>query len=362
MKVALVYDRVNKWGGAERVLLELKKIFPQAPLFTAVYDPQKASWAKVFQVKSSFLNNLPLARQKHELYPMLMPLAFESFNFNDFDLVISVTSADAKGIITGPKTVHLCYCLTPTRWLWSGYRDYFPGLLGRSLAYPFVYYLKRWDQLAAQRPDIYISISKEVKKRVKKYYRRDSVVVCPPVNDFFLERPLVKKKKDFYLLVSRLVPYKRVDLAIKAFNQLKLPLKIVGSGSQERYLKKIAGNNIEFLGNLTDDKLFSYYQESLALVMPQEEDFGLVSLEAQASGTPVIAFGRGGAKETIKAGRTGMFFNHQTVNSLVEAVKLFEQKSFLAEECRQNALKYQPAVFRKQFLATIKKVWKQKQI
>ena len=169
MKVALVYDRVNKWGGAERVLLELHRIFPEAPLFTAVYDSKKASWAKVFKIKPSFLNRFPGARTKHELYPLLTPLAFESFRFEGFDLVISVTSADAKGIITSPKTIHLCYCLTPTRWLWSGYQDYFSNSWTKALVNPFLGYLRSGDKIAAQRPDVYLSISKEVQKRIKQY-------------------------------------------------------------------------------------------------------------------------------------------------------------------------------------------------
>ena len=362
MKVALVYDRVNKWGGAERVLLELHRIFPKAPLFTAVYDSKRASWAKIFKIRTSFLNKFPGAKTRHEHYPLLTPLAFESLKFENFDLVISITSADAKGIITNSKTLHLCYCLTPTRWLWSGEDDYFPNSWTKALANPFILYLKSWDRIAAQRPDVYLSISKEVQKRIKQYYRRDSSVIYPPVNDFFLKQSLKKTKKDFFLVVSRLVPYKRVDLAIDAFNELKLPLKIVGCGSQERFLRSKAGKNIQFLGNLTDEQLFSYYQRSLGLIMPQKEDFGLVSLEAQASGTPVIAFRKGGAKETIIESKTGAFFEKQTKESLIEAVKKFESKKYLAETCRENALRYRSEVFREEFKKAVRKIWKQKLI
>ena len=180
MKVALVYDRLNKWGGAERVLLALHKLFPQAPLYTSVYDSQKASWAKVFDVRTSFLQNFPFAMY-HELYAPLMPLVFESFNFDEFDLVISVTSEAAKGIITKPKTKHICYNLTPTRYLWSGYSEYFKNPIFRFLSLPVIVYLKFWDKIAAQRPDKYIAISKEVQSRISKYYGRESVVVYPPV-------------------------------------------------------------------------------------------------------------------------------------------------------------------------------------
>ncbi|MBU2632511.1 glycosyltransferase family 4 protein, partial [Patescibacteria group bacterium] len=179
MKVALAYDKVNKWGGAERVLLALCKIFPNAPLYTSVYNKETASWASVFNVKTSFLQKIPFAKSRHDLLAPLMPLAFESFDFSDYDLVISVTSESAKGIITNSKTKHICYFLTPTRYLWSGYRDYFKNPLKRTMAIPFVNYLKKWDIAASKRPDVFIGISKEVKARIKKYYKRDSIIIYP---------------------------------------------------------------------------------------------------------------------------------------------------------------------------------------
>src|SRR3989338_4440016 len=181
MKVALVYDRVNKWGGAERVLLALHKIFPDAPLYTSVYDNDKAPWAKVFKIKTSFLQNFPFASQNHEFYAPLMPLVFESFSFDEYDLVISVTSEAAKGILTKPQTKHICYCLTPTRYLWSGYEDYFKNPILRFISKQVVFYLRFWDKIASQRPDVLIAISKEVQKRIKKYYDRDSSIIYPPL-------------------------------------------------------------------------------------------------------------------------------------------------------------------------------------
>ncbi len=180
MRIALVYDRINKFGGAERVLLALHEIWPDAPLFTSVYHPQRASWADGFKVIPSFLNKLPLARSRHEILPWLMPLAFESFEFDEFDVVISITSEFAKGIITKPHTFHLCYCLTPTRYLWSGYEDYFQNRAFKFFSQPVVSYLRTWDKIASQRPDEYLAISQEVKKRIKKYYDRDSAVIYPP--------------------------------------------------------------------------------------------------------------------------------------------------------------------------------------
>jgi len=353
VKVALVYDRVNKWGGAERVLLALWKIFPQSVLFTSVYQPTSASWAKKFKVKSSFLQKFPKAKSSHELYALLMPIAFESFSFDDFDLVISVTSEAAKGIITKPKTLHICYMLTPTRYLWSGYDMYFKNVALKILCFPFVKYLKFWDTLAANRPDYYLAISNEVKNRIKKYYNQKSLVVYPPIDSSLLEKgkeikPYLEKEK-YFLIVSRLVYYKRLDLAIEAFNKLGFPLKIVGVGKENNNLKKLAGKNIEFLGSLTDEQLIRYYKGCLALIFPGEEDFGLTIIEAQAFGKPVIAYYSGGAKETIIEGKTGEFFKRQTKEDLVEAIARFKSKSYKAKDCIAQAAKFSQAKFAKEF-------------
>jgi len=357
MKVALVYDRVNKWGGAERVLLTLHKIFPEAPLYTSVYDPKGAPWAKVFKVKTSFLQMFPLAKSKHELYAPLMPLAFESFNFDEFDLAVSITSEAAKGIITKPKTRHLCYCLTPTRYLWSGYKDYFPDPLIRIITYPLINYLQRWDKIAAQRPDEYLAISKTVQKRIKEYYARESVVVYPPVDterfkdtNLPVGRQGLQSSKDkYYLVVSRLVPYKKVDIVVQAFNRLGWNLKIIGVGSEMGKLKRMAKDNIEFLGQLTDNELVGYYQNCQAVIFPQEEDFGLVPLEVQACGKPVIAYRGGGAIETVVDGKTGLFFYPQTAEALIKAVHsskfIVHSSKFRPGDCRRQAEKFSEEKF-----------------
>src|SRR5258708_4834311 len=238
MRVAIVYDRVNKWGGAERVLLSLHEIFPEAPLYTSVYSKEKAKWVAVFPfVKTSFLQKIPLAKNHHEFLSPLMPFAFESFDFSEYDLVISVTSEFAKGIITQSQTKHICYCLTPTRYLWSGYEEYFGNTLSRKSANFLINYLRRYDVVAAQRPDLMIAISTEVQDRIKKYYGRDSKIIFPPVDIFQISK---KTLNEYYLVVSRLVKYKKVDLAIRAFNELGLPLIIVGAGSEEKKLKRLA--------------------------------------------------------------------------------------------------------------------------
>ncbi|MBI4096247.1 MAG: glycosyltransferase [Candidatus Levybacteria bacterium] len=389
MRVALVYDRVNKWGGAERVLLALHRIFPDAPLYTSVYDKKKAPWANVFNVKTSFLQRLPLATN-HELFAVLMPLAFETFSFDEYDLVVSVTSEAAKGIITKPKTKHICYCLTPTRYLWSGYDEYFKNSVLRFLSKPAVWYLRFWDKIAANRPDKFIAISKEVQSRISKYYGRESEVVYPPLefgkfarqprvsDDARLQNPQNQSLNSaslskirlqsgnlpnfsssenglprYFLIVSRLVPYKKIDLAIKVFNKLDFLLKIVGVGSEMRRLKNMAKNNIEFLGSLTDRELVRYYSECRALIFPGIEDFGLTILEAQSFGKPVIAFRSGGALETIIDGKTGLFFDKQTIESLEKAVRQFKHMKFGAKDCIENTQRFRFEKFRNEILKQV---------
>lgn len=363
MKIAIVYDRVNKWGGAERVLLALNKLFPSAPLYTSVYNPDNATWAKVFpDVIPTFLQKLPFAKDRHDLYPFLMPLAFETHNFSSYDLVISVTSESAKGIITGPDTKHICYMLTPTRYLWSGYEDYFTGDFKKILTKPLVEYLQYWDILASKRPDRIISISNTVKQRVEKYYGLDSDIVYPPVDvqKFKVTVPKFKYTtrgldwKEYYLVVSRLVQYKKIDLVVEVFNKLGLPLLIVGSGSEEKMLKKAANENIKFLGQVSEKDLTFYYNGAKALIFPQDEDFGLVSVEAQASGIPVIAYKCGGATEIVTS-KTGVFFDEQSVESLENAIKVFLNCKFKPEDCIKNAQRFHQQKFSDDFVKLVKR-------
>lgn len=358
MKVALVYDRVNKIGGAERVLEALHEIWPEAPLYTAVYNPQTAPWAKDFKVIPSFLQKFPFAKSRHELYPWLTPLAFESFSarggFDEFDVVISVTSAEAKGIITKPKTLHICYCLTPTRYLWGDCWNYRVPLILQ----PIISRLRVWDQLASQRPDVYLAISKNVAQRIKKYYHRDAKVIYPPVDTKRWKMEDGRWKiGDYFLLVSRLVPYKKVDIAIEAFNETGLPLKIIGTGVEMKRLKKMANKNIEFLGQLTDEEVLGYYQTSMAVIFPQEEDFGLVPLEALACGKPVVAYGAGGAQETVTT-KVGRFFHPQTTKALIETLKNFKREDYDPEICRKQAIKFDIVDFKRDFKEFVQQEWK----
>lgn len=352
MKVALVYDRVNKWGGAERVLLALHELFPKAPLYTSVYSKKHAPWASVFpSIVPSFLQHIPFTHTHHELLPLVMPYAFEHMRFDEYDLVITVTSESAKGIITHGKTKHICYCLTPTRYLWSGYETYFPKRSMQYLTRPMVHYLRKWDKVAAQRPDSMVSISSEVQDRIKKYYNRDSRIIHPPVEikTFGLAQKKKSKSTDYYLLVSRLVPYKKVDLVIETFNDLGKPLIIVGRGSEEKKLRRIAKPQIQFVKDIDDTKLRSYYQSAKGFIMPQDEDFGITSLEAQASGIPVVAFKRGGALDTVIKDKTGVFFDEQNKESLIHAINKLESIKFNKSELRKNAEQFSKDKFKRKF-------------
>jgi glycosyltransferase involved in cell wall biosynthesis len=354
-KIAIVYDRVNKWGGAERVLLALHKIFPKAPLYTSVYDAKSAPWAKVFpRVVTSFLQRFPFTKSNHEFLAPLMPLAFESFDLTGFDLVISVTSEAAKGVKTKPGTLHVCYCLTPTRYLWSGYDEYFKDTVFKGITKPIISYLRKWDKKASGRPDKIIAISTEVQKRIKKYYKKNSEIVFPPVDTTLIHINRVNKRK-YYLIVSRLVGYKKVDLAIEAFNKLDYPLVIVGIGREAQELKSKSKPNIKFVGSVSEKELVKYYQNAKALIMPQEEDFGIVAPEAQSFGVPVIAYKKGGALDTVIEGKTGIFFKNQTVKSLMQAVEKFDRMSFNDRILKENAKRFSFEVFKKGILNQISK-------
>lgn len=363
MNTAIIYDRVNKWGGAERVLLTLNEIFPNAPLYTAVYSPKKAKWAKIFpNVIPTYLNKIPYLREKHELLGTFTPLAFELLDMSGYDLVISVTSEAAKGVITSPSSQHICYCLTPTRYLYSGrklYNEKPPSYLNfplyRYISKPFLYYVTIWDNVAASRPDNYLAISTVVKERIKRYYHRDSEIIYPPVDVEKFKVNGKVRKGNYYLLVSRLVPYKKVDLAVNAFNKLGKKLIIVGVGSEQAKLKSIAKENIEFVGEVPDTKLSEYYQKAKALIFPQEEDFGIVAVEAISSGTPVVAYKGGGVKDIVVDGVNGVYFDTQEENALVQCVKKFDTMIFNTREISKTVGKFSKERFKKEFIAYCKK-------
>lgn len=366
MKVALVYDRVNKWGGAERVLLTLHKMFPEAPLYTSVYNPKTAKWAKAFtKIHTSFIQRIPFARAHHEWFSLLMPTAFSRFDFSQYDLVISVTSEFAKNINTNKNTRHICYCLTPTRYLWSGYGEYFKNPILKFISKPLVNYLREVDLKASKKPDEIVAISSEVQKRIKKYYKRKSEIIFPPTSlpsrrENTLPRGYAARssfsldQNSYFLLVSRLVPYKKIDLVVKAFNENGHKLVIVGTGSQENKLKKMAKMNIKFAGFVSERKLKEYYKNCRALIFPQHEDFGLVAVEALSFGKPVVAFKAGGVLDIIKENKNGIFFNNQTVNSVNSAIKKLFTKKWRGAIIASTSYQFSEARFKKEFLKAIK--------
>lgn len=355
MKVALVYDRINKWGGAESVLLALHEIFPDAPLYTSVYKKETAPWADCFDIHTSILQKLPLPKTKHEYYPFLMGPAFETFNFDSFDLVISVTHEFAKAIITKPITTHICYCLTPVSYLWSGTENYFGNGLKKNLISPVLSYLRFYDRIISRRPDHYIAISETVKDRIKDFYGLESSIVYPPVNIGTMSGKSINE--DFFLIVSRLVPNKRLDLAVKAFSNMGTKLKIIGAGREEKYLKAISGKNIEFLGYLTDDEVATYYRSCRGLIVPGVEDFGITAVEAQSFGKPVIAFRKGGLTETVIEGKTGFFFEKQTAESIATLMKSLDLSKINPSNCRLNAEKYSKNNFKSKFKKEIERLY-----
>ncbi len=325
-KIAIVYDWIDKWGGVERVLLTFHEMFPEAVFYTSYFDKDSAPWAKDLKIKTSRLQKFPNFIKKSRVLSFLFyPFIFELFDFSNYDLVVSVTSSFAKSIITKPGTSHLCYLLTPTRYFWSHKKDYLKNKLFSYLVSNYIDQIKKWDFVAAQKPDKIISISETVKKRCLKYYQRESEVIYPGFDTEYWKNikdqiskiketdqiSKILKNNKYFLVISRLEPYKKVDLVVKVFNKLKDVLVIVGEGSQEKKLKKMAGKSVVFLSKLSDVELGSFYTNAQALIMPQEEDFGYVSLEAQFFGCPVIAYKRGGATETVIDGKTGIFFNRQ---------------------------------------------------
>jgi glycosyltransferase involved in cell wall biosynthesis len=369
VRVALVYDRVNKFGGAERVLQAMHEIWPDAPLYTAVYDQASASWARSFRVIPSFLNKFPWAKNYHELYAWLTPAAFESFDLDQFDIVISVTSAEAKNIITKPHTMHVCYCLTPTRYLWSGSDEYQknPGIGLPSGIATFALRmlsptLRNWDLLAAQRPDYYMAISSLVSERISTYYgKKTERIIYPPVETGLFARRKKKRSPEgvdgYFLVVSRLVGYKRVDLLIDAFNELGWPLVVVGEGREKHMLQARAKANIRFVGLLTDRQLAHYYEHCRAFVFAGSEDFGIAAVEAQASGVPVIAYRKSGIAEVVRDGKTGLLFDEQSVSSVIEALKKFTSQWYDSSLCIANAQRFSKARFKQEMKEMVLKLY-----
>jgi glycosyltransferase involved in cell wall biosynthesis len=357
MKAAIIHEYLNQYGGAERVLQVLGTMLPNAPIYTTLYD--RSMTGNVFDgrtIRTSFLQQLPFALRWHHLYSPLMPLAIEQFDTGAFDTVLSVSASFAKGVITAPQTRHICYCLTPPRFLWDDSQRFaqrfgYPIPIGK-LAPLGLSYLRVWDRQAAERVDEWIAISECVKRRIAKYYGKDSVVVYPPVN--VSKFTVSHEPGEYWLMVGRLVAYKNFDLAIRAFNRLGWPLKIVGTGVEERRLRSFAKSNIEFVGAVTDERLGALYGGARAVLFPQEEDFGIVPLEAMASGRPVIAYRGGGALETVIDRITGVFFDEQSEEDLMAAVDRASRMKWLPTVCRGQAERFDIPVFRRKMTEALR--------
>jgi glycosyltransferase involved in cell wall biosynthesis len=355
MQVAITTDWLNSFGGAERVLIELHRMFPAAPVYTSVYEPSGLPQSmQGWDVRTSFLQRLPFARRRHRAFLPLMPLAFEEMDLGEYDLVLTTSSAFAKGVITRPGALNVCYCYTPPRYLWDLYHQYVRGLRTRMLIAPLAHRLRMWDRLSAERVDRFLTSSHEVAARIRKHYGREAEVIPPPV-DVEQFRPNGKPPEDFYLVVSRLVGYKRVDLAVEAANRSRRRLVVVGEGPERRRLQALAGPTAEFTGRLEDEEVAGLYSRCRALLFPGHEDFGITPVEAQAAGRPVVAYGRGGACETVVDGVTGVLFPAQTVEGLLAAIDRLEASAPDPVACRRNAERFSAAHFRERLLGSIER-------
>lgn len=364
MKIAIVHDWIINLGGAERVLGELIDIYKDADVYTLICRENAAKKIGLSEkrIKTSFLQKIPLSWKIYRYLLPLMPIAIESFDLSDYNLIISSSHCVAKGVLTNSKQIHVSYVHTPMRYAWDMYHLYLnqtnlaKGV--RKLLSGYIFKkIRQWDLSTVNRPDYYIANSLCVAKRIKKIYNREAVIIYPPV-DLSIFKPS-DKKEDYYITAGRLVPYKRVDLIINAFNSFKdRKLLVIGDGPEMRRLKKLAAKNIEFMGNLNDFSLANYLAKAKAFIFAAEEDFGIIPVEAQACGTPVIAYRGGGSTETIIENKTGIFFDHQSSEAISEGVKIFEriENRFSTEEIRKNAERFSKERFRVEIMSFINKL------
>ncbi|MCX2727839.1 glycosyltransferase [Thermomicrobium sp. 4228-Ro] len=358
MRAAIVHDYLNQYGGAERVLEVLHELFPDAPVYTSIYAPERlpASY-RSWDIRTSWLQRLPAIHRKHRLYLPLYPFAFSRLRLAGYQLIVSSSSAFAKSVPVPPGAVHVCYCHSPMRFAWDfesyAAREELPAPV-RSLLTPFMAWLRRWDRTTAQRIQTIVANSRTVAERIRQYWGRDATVIHPPV-DVDRARPAPPSEiGDFFLVVSRLVHYKRLDLVIEACNQLHLPLKIVGDGRARAALERLAGPTVQFLGAISDEEKFWLYARCRAAIFPAEDDFGIAQVEVQAAGRPAIALARGGARETVIDGVTGILFPEQSVDALVAALRRFEHLHLDSETIRRHAQRFRPERFKAEFTDVVR--------
>jgi glycosyltransferase involved in cell wall biosynthesis len=363
IKVALVHDWLTGQRGGEKVLEALAEVFPEAPIYTLFHfagSQIEAIEKKV--IRTSFLQRMPLLKKHYRSYLPFFPMAAELFDLQRFDLVISSSHCVVKGIIPHPDALHVSYVHSPVRYAWNQYHAYFSreklSFFSNLLIPPLIHYLRQWDVTSSARVDHFIANSHCVARRVEKYYRRSAEVIHPPVDTDFFRPADVEPERTFDLIVSALVPYKMIDLAITAYNQLGWPLKIVGDGPDFRKLRRLAGPNIGFLGSQEGVALRRLYQSARVLVLPGEEDFGISTLEAQACGTPVVAYGRGGSLETVLEGTTGLYFNELRPSSLLAALDKLRGVAFNKMTLRAHAQGFSRDIFKDKIRTAIDRKWR----
>lgn len=364
MKIALVHDHLAQDGGAENVVRAFCEIWPEAPVYVVVYNPQRAhAFFQQKDVRTSFLQRWPWGVRKYQWFFPFMPAAVENFDFSQFDVVFSSSSSFAKGVVTRPTTLHITYCHTPTRFLWSDTHSYVEELstnrLLKKILPFFLSHIRLWDRIASERADYFIANSRTVQQRIQKYYHRDSTVIYPFVDVENFHVASAERVRDYFLAGGRIVPYKRFDLLVTAFNKLGKPLKIYGDGPALAGLRRQARANIEFLGRVSNAKLRQLYSECAAFLNPQEEDFGITMLEAMAAGRPVIAYGVGGAREIIEHGKTGILIDYQRWEDFVDALLRFDPGAYDPQAIRQQALTFSAEQFKTNIRSFVESKWQE---
>ena len=364
MRAAFVHDWLAVYAGAEKVLEAALELYPRAPIYTLIYQQESFKGTRIaaHPVHTSFIERLPKGQEKYRSYLPLMPLAVEQFDLSDYGIVISSSHAVAKGVLTRADQLHISYIHTPIRYAWDLQFQYLKeaGIergLRSTIARLILHYIRLWDVASANRVDVFVANSRYVAQRIWKIYRRRARVIYPPVDvDRFVAR---SNRDDFYLALSRFVPYKKMDLIVRTFSQLGLPLVVIGDGPDFAKVERLAGSNVKLLGRQPDEVVRDYMERCKAFVFGADEDFGITPVEAQAAGAPVIAFGRGGVTETVIEGKTGLFFGEQTEESLAETVRRFEkgERGFDAQAIRENAERFSKKRFLAEFSELVESSW-----